>query len=268
MTYADDVADAAIRAAEREGRAVGALSLAEIAAAAGTSRSTLLRRVGGREAIDDALRRRGTGPLTLAERAVEAAGRLIVADGLGNLTLERVAAAAGCTVMSIHNQIGGRDALLIAVFDHHAVLPRFAPLLDDPAAAPGQDGAALRHIAEAVFRRLLDLGLDRSSVATALMTEALARPDSALAGHIRDTYIPHSAAAVDAFLAERLPAELVRAHPPGALLAQFLGPVQFYVEVATVDQRPRPAQERAAVAAALAAGFVRATTPPQQEDQR
>jgi len=85
------------RRAEQAGRDVGSLSLAEIAAAARVSRSTLLRRAGGRAVIDAALRERVRAPVTLADRVVAAAGALIAAGGVGALTLERVAGQAGCT---------------------------------------------------------------------------------------------------------------------------------------------------------------------------
>jgi AcrR family transcriptional regulator len=253
MTAPDDIAAAALRVARDSGRDVGTLSLTDIAAAAGISRSTLLRRVGGRAALDAALRDLGAGPLTLAGRAVAAAGRVIAADGVAALTLERVAADAGCTVMSIYNQIGNRDALLVAVFERHAVLPRFAPLLDG--------NASLTEVAAEVYRRLLEVGLDESSVATALMVDAVARPGSALAAHIRETYLPRSTTAVGELLSAQISAEVLVELPREALLAQFLGPVQFYLEVATLDRRPRSTEERAAVAAALADAFARAMTP-------
>ncbi|MGH3980923.1 MAG: hypothetical protein ACRDRZ_18310 [Pseudonocardiaceae bacterium] len=105
--------------------------------------------------IDAALRERMQAPVTLADRVLAAAGALIAAEGVGALTLERVAGQAGCTVMSVYNQIGGRDALLVAVFARHTVLPQLTPLLDTGAAP------SVEEIAATVYRHLLDIGLGR-----------------------------------------------------------------------------------------------------------
>ncbi|OKH63999.1 hypothetical protein EB74_11570, partial [Mycobacterium sp. SWH-M5] len=60
---ADELVDAALRAAGDLGRDVADVPVAVIARHAGMSRSTLLRRLGGsRSALDDAVRARGTDP--------------------------------------------------------------------------------------------------------------------------------------------------------------------------------------------------------------
>jgi AcrR family transcriptional regulator len=255
MSFVEGMVDAAVRVAAATGREVGALSLAEIAAAAGVSRSTLLRRAGGRAAVDAALRERVRAPVSLADRVVAAAASVIGADGVAGLTLERVAERAGCTVMSLYNLVGGRDALLVEVFRRHTVLPELAPRLRIAG------GATVAGMALAAYRTLIDVGLDRSSVATALMTDALARPGSALAEHVRTAYLPHARRVVEEFFDELVARGAVRDERRDALLALFLGPVQIYLEIATLDRRPRGPAERGAVAAALAEGFTRAVTP-------
>ncbi|NDZ83545.1 TetR/AcrR family transcriptional regulator, partial [Streptomyces sp. SID10853] len=58
-----DLVAAALIAAEERGRDVADVPLAAIATAAGVSRSTLLRRLGGsRGALDEAVRRAGVDP--------------------------------------------------------------------------------------------------------------------------------------------------------------------------------------------------------------
>ena len=259
MSFVEGMVDAAVRAAAATGREVGTLSLAEIAAAAGVSRSTLLRRAGGRAAVDAALRERVRAPVSLADRVVAAAASVIGADGVAGLTLERVAEQAGCTVMSVYNQVGGRDALLVEVFRRHTVLPELAPRLR-------LEGGTVAGMALAAYRTLIDVGLDRSSVATALMTDALARPGSALAEHVRTAYLPHARRVVEEFFDELVARGAVRDERRDALLALFLGPVQIYLEIATLDRRPRGPAERAAVAAALAEGFTRAVAPTQSPE--
>jgi DNA-directed RNA polymerase specialized sigma24 family protein len=74
-----DLVEAAMRAAAARDCDVADVPVAEIARAAGVSRSTLLRRLGGsRRALDDALRAAGVEPggrRPVRERAVEAGAR-------------------------------------------------------------------------------------------------------------------------------------------------------------------------------------------------
>jgi len=85
--------------------------------------------------------------------------------------------------MSIYNQIGGWDALLVAVFARHAVLPRLTPWLD------GGVTPSVEEIAATVYSRLLDIGLDRSAVATALMGRG-DRPPGLGVGRARPQRLP------------------------------------------------------------------------------
>jgi AcrR family transcriptional regulator len=77
--------------------------------------------------------------VSVRDRAIAVAAELIVAEGVGALTVEEVARRVGCAVTSVHTQCGGRDGLLGAVFERHAPLPtvermfsaeRFADLAD------------------------------------------------------------------------------------------------------------------------------------------
>jgi len=123
-----DLVNAAIDEAERRGEDVADVPLIALAAAAGISRSTLLRRIGGsRRGLDDAVRAAGVDPggrPPVRERAVEAGARLISERGLGATTLEAVAEAAGCSLHSLYATFGGRDGLLAAIYE------RYSPILD------------------------------------------------------------------------------------------------------------------------------------------
>ncbi len=109
----------AIRTAEARGEDVADLPLTVLAAAAGVSRSPLVRRLGGsRRALDEAVLAAGVDPggrPPVRRRAVDAAAQLIAEPGLAAATLEAVAAGAGCPLHSLYAAFGGRDGLLGAV---------------------------------------------------------------------------------------------------------------------------------------------------------
>ncbi|WP_152366122.1 TetR/AcrR family transcriptional regulator [Microlunatus speluncae] len=249
MTDEARLAAAVLRAASEAGRTTSSLSLSEIAAAAGISRATLVRRVGGRAEVDALLARHGVPRPDLPDRVITAAAMIIATEGVAALTLERVAGAAGCTVPTVYERLGGRDQVLIAVFRRHAVLPQLAPLLRS---TPDGLGPTVRRI----YGELLQLGYDDSVVTTALMIDALGRPDSALATHLRDRYLPEANRAVAGFLTELIDAGQLRPLPLPSLLALFFGPVQFCLETGLITGRPEPA-ELSRLTDDLADAFVR-----------
>src|SRR3954469_5492494 len=111
----DSIVAAAIAEAQASGEAIADLSLDRIAGRAGISRATLFRRIGTRNDLDEAVRRAGVDigrRPSVRERAVAAAAELIVAEGVGALTVEAVARRVGCAVTSVHTQCGGRGGLL------------------------------------------------------------------------------------------------------------------------------------------------------------
>src|SRR5918999_658278 len=126
-TVWSDIVEAATEAAAASGRDVADVPLDEIARRAGISRATLFRRIGSRQALDDAVRAAGVDPGGRPEvraRATAAAADLIEEGGLAALTLEAVAARADCSVPALYSQLGGREGLLAAVFDRYSPPPR------------------------------------------------------------------------------------------------------------------------------------------------
>ncbi len=133
-----DLVAAAIRAAEQRGEDMADVPLIALARAAGVSRSTLLRRIGGsRRALDDAVRAAGVDPggrRPVRDRAVEAAAQLISERGLAAATLEAVAEAAECSVHSLYATFGGRDELLGAIYERYSPLRDLEGLVAEPEA--------------------------------------------------------------------------------------------------------------------------------------
>src|SRR5829696_4258894 len=128
MSVPSVLVSAAVAEARQRKQDVADVPLTAIAAAAGISRSTLVRRIGGsRRALDEAVRAAGVDPggrPPVRERAIDAAATLIAEHGLSAVTMEAIANAAGCSQPSLHAAFGGRDGLLAAIFE------RYSPLLD------------------------------------------------------------------------------------------------------------------------------------------
>lgn len=223
----DELADAARRAAEEHGCDIAEVPITAIAAAAGISRSTLLRRLGGtRAALDAAVRRAGIDPggrPPVRERAIEAAARLIAENGLGSFTLEAVAAAASCSLPSLYAIFESRDGLLNAAFDRYGPVPDLQHLVADPPEQLEDLVAALHRVMVTVFTR-------EPRVLPALIADLLARPDGPASRMFEAEFVPKIIGPLQTLLAPQIEAGRVRALPipvhinllGGPLIAQLL----------------------------------------------
>lgn len=238
------------RAAEAGAGPLSELGLEELAALCGTSRSTLLRRIGSRKALDAALAELGVEPakkLRVADRAIAAAAALIAERGVGGTTLEEVAAEAGCSVQAIHAQIGGRDALLVAVFERYSPMGGISGILADP---PDDLAEAARAIYLAIFDAVLDV-----PAIPALLAEALARPDGALGRFVQEGYAGSVAGMVRLWLERQADAGRIRPMSPRVALVVFAGPVAAEVLSLAVAGRRPSRRYRERTAAELAESF-------------
>ena len=217
----DHLVDAAIRAAERTGRDVADVPLIETAREAGISRSTLLRRIGGRRgALDAAVRAAGVDPggrPPVRERAVAAGARLLGERGLAATTMEAVAAAADCSVHSLYAVFGSRDALLAAVFE------RYGPVagLERHLADPGEDLAAT---VLGVHRALARAFTDEPRVMPSLLADVFARPDGPARNLLTARFFPRMLDALGGWLRREVDAGRLRDLPVPLMAQQLVGP--------------------------------------------
>lgn len=250
-----DLVRAAIRAAQQRAEDVADVPLRALAAAAGISRSTLLRRIGGsRRALDDAVRAAGVDPggrQPVRRRAVEAAARLISEQGLAAATMEAVAAAADCSVHSLYAVFGGRDELLTAIYES------YSPIVDiERLIARGPE--SIEETVSGIYRALA-AGLAREPrVAPAMLADLISRPDGA-ASRVFQQYFPRVLDSVGAWLAAQVQAGLIRPLPIALLIQQLIGPLVVHLLTQPVltrsGQHPPSIDEACAL---FAEAFVRA----------
>ncbi|MEV5016150.1 TetR/AcrR family transcriptional regulator [Streptomyces sp. NPDC053780] len=263
----EELVQAALRAARARDVAVGDVSMQAIAQEAGISRSTLLRRLGGnRHALDEAVRAAGVDPggqRPVRERALEAGAALIGERGLSALSFERVAAQAQCSVHSLYAAFGGRDEMLLAVFE------RYSPILDVEAvlAAPSAD---LRSTVRTVYS-LMAAALSREPrLLPAVYAEVLARPHDDSVRPITEQFIPRMFASVGRWLTAEIEAGRIRDLPLLLLMQQMTSPLMIHFLMRpTTDRLPHysvpPVED---VCETFADAFLRAVTPPRDEPPR
>lgn len=220
-----DLVAAALAAAKERGQDVADVPLAAIAAAAGVSRSTLLRRLGGsRAALDEAVRQAGVDPggrPPVRERAIAAAAQLVAERGLGAVTLDAVADRAGCSLPSLHTVFDGRDGLLAAVYELHGPLPDLEALAANPPERLEDTVRAIYRVAIAAFDR-------EPRVLPAILADLFSRPDGPAVRAMR-AYFPRFFASLAKLLLPQVAAGRLRPLPLPVLIQLLLGPMVTHI---------------------------------------
>lgn len=225
-SVADDLVQAALRAADALGKDVADVPVIAIAREAGISRSTLIRRLGGtRATLDAAVRAAGVDPggqAPVRTRALDAAADLIDSQGLAAATLEAIAIEAQCSVHSLYAVFGGRDELLRALFERHSPLLQIEDFFDTD---HGDLAATVRRLYGMIAHTLAD----EPRVALALLAEALARPESPAIQNLLGHNAPRLLASIGAWLAAEIAAGHVRNMPVIVLLQLLIAPLSVHM---------------------------------------
>jgi AcrR family transcriptional regulator len=196
----------------------GAATVDDIASAAGVSRATFYRLIGTRS---DLFAELGLEPDPGArERILDAAGDMVGHGGLGNLSMDELATAAGISRASLYRLFPGKAALfrdLVQAFSPvEAIISAVEAHREDP---PEMVMPALaRAVYEAVSR-------NRGLMLTLFVEVNRLEPDTReaaryLFGRLFGTVVPY-------VLAQMAAGRLRRMHPAVAMLS-FAGPVFLY----------------------------------------
>jgi AcrR family transcriptional regulator len=226
VPVAEELVQAALRAAEKRGKDVADVPVLAIAREAGISRSTLLRRLGGtRAALDHAVRAAGVDPggqVPVRTRALDAAAALISESGLAAATLEATAARADCAVHSLYMAFGSRDELLRVVFERHSPIPDFEDALDS---APDDLTATVQRLYQ-----VLASALGREPrVAPAIFAEVFARPASPAVQTLAHHGVPRMLEVLGEWLSVQVQRGRIRDQPIPVLIQQLMGPMVMHM---------------------------------------
>ncbi|GAB2634540.1 TetR/AcrR family transcriptional regulator [Streptomyces capparidis] len=252
QTHLEEIGEAVARHLTDTGREAADLTLADLAEIVGISRATLLRRIGSRAALDNVLAAAGIPQVkrpAATERCIHAAAHLYARHGVAEVTLEHVAANAGCTVQAIHSGLGGRDGLLLAVFERYSPLPRMAAAKKN---LPTHD---LTEGARTLYTHILASLLGDPPVLPNLIVEVLSRPRGTLATHVRTSYAPRAAELVEDWLAGHITRGTARPLPRPTLMSLFAGPVLLQSTLATVTGHHPTETDKHRIANDLAISF-------------
>lgn len=258
------IAQVAAIAAAR-GSAVADIPAEELARALGISRMTLYRRIGSRAALHDALRAAGHDPGErpgVRERAIAAAAAIVREGGLPTLTLESVAERADCSLAAVYSQLGGRQGLMVALFERYSPLPAVEEALRT---APDTLDGGVR----AIYAALYDTIAHEPALLRGMFSSLLLDPDGEVGLFCQEWYLPRIFATAGAWMQTQIERGRVRPVPFVILMQTLVAPLGFHVATRAIAVGhlglSLPSREEAI--ALLADAWCRAfgTTHPEEE---
>jgi AcrR family transcriptional regulator len=220
---AESVLVAARRVLDRDRGA----SLDEVARAAGVSRATVYRLFGSRDGLLRALDLE-SGP-DARQRVLAAALELVGRGGLGRLSMDEVAAAAGVSRASLYRLFPGKPALFRALVETYSPLEAISTTLERMGDRPPEE--VVPELARLAARTLAG----RVGVVRTLVFEVTSASEET-AEAARYVLLP-ALSALGGYLAEQMAAGRLRPMHPLLALQSLAGPLLLHLITRNLAER-------------------------------
>ena len=205
--------------------------MAEFAAAAGVSRASFYRAFGSREALLEAL---DVEPEPGArERILDAAIKLVGADGLTALSMDDLAVEAEVSRATLYRLFPGKAALFTNLLHEYSPLDPVSHLLSTRRDEPPE--VLMPEIARTVYRAFYGAGESRLGVLRALFFEISSlTPDTAEAAQ---DVIRTMVGSLAGYVMQHMQAGRLRQMHPVLALQSFVGPIFFHLMTRPLAER-------------------------------
>jgi AcrR family transcriptional regulator len=205
--------------------------VAQLSVAAGVSRASFYRAFESREALLDALDLRPEPGAR--ERVLEAALRLVGAQGLTALSMDELATQADVSRATLYRLFPGKAALFTSLIHEYSPLDPVSHLLSTRQQEPPE--VLMPEIARTVFRTLYRGGESRFGMLRALFFEINSlSPESTEAAH---DAIRSLVGALVLYLMQNMQSGRLRPMHPLLALQSFVGPVFFHLMTRPLAER-------------------------------
>lgn len=205
--------------------------MAELAAAAGVSRTSFYRAFESREALLEAL---DLQPEPGASRRVlEAALKLVGGHGLTALSMDDLATEAGVSRATLYRLFPGKAALFTSLMHEYSPVDPVSKLLETRRSEPPE--VLMPEIAITVYRVFYGAGESRLGILSALFFEiSTLAPETAEAAQ---DLIKTMVGALALYVMEHMQAGRLRQMHPVLALQSFVGPIFFHLLTRPVAER-------------------------------
>ena len=201
--------------------------ISRIAREAGVSRATFYRHFGSRESLLRAVE--VEPPMPASQRILEAAAELIGQRGIGALSMDELATAAGVSRATVYRLYPSKAALFGEIVKEFSP---FAPLVrvvtehgDEPPEV----------VIPRITRTFATVALPRLGIMRGVLLEALSMRGDAVKGI--QPFMPEALAAVGGYLVRQMAAGTIRPMHPLLAVQAVLGPIAFHLLSRPIAER-------------------------------
>jgi len=209
----------------------GQPTVADFAAAAGTSRASFYRHFQSRDALFEALE---VAPEPGArDRILSAAVEMVGTDGLGRLSMDELADRAGVSRATLYRLVPGKAALLTDLIASYSPLEPVSRLLTSRHEAPPAE--LMPEVARTAYRAVFSGGESRVGLMRALFFEVSGlAPETEEAASAAITKV---VGLLVVYVTGQMAAGTLRVMHPLLALQAFIGPILFHILTRPLAER-------------------------------